>query len=118
MSTGFDGLPAFWLGFDMEEGGIVEAYEVQYSDLILLSSSSSSGGVSLSLSAAELSRLESISTSIMEALGPSGPGLLAVTGVPNTSTLRRSLLPLARKLALLNPQDRNRILKVTQLKLR
>lgn len=109
MSTGSDAEP----GFDMEKCRIVDAYEVHYSDLILLSSSSD--GVSLSLSAAELSRLNSISISIMEALGAFGPGLIAVTGVPDASTLRRSLLPLARQLALLNPQDRNRILKVTKL---
>nr|GEY41257.1 2-oxoglutarate (2OG) and Fe(II)-dependent oxygenase superfamily protein [Tanacetum cinerariifolium] len=48
---------------------------------------------------------------IMKNLGPSGPGLLAVTGVPIASDLRETLLPLARKLALLNNDDRKRVLK-------
>ncbi|MCI55687.1 2-oxoglutarate and Fe(II)-dependent oxygenase superfamily protein, partial [Trifolium medium] len=47
----------------------------------------------------------------MEALGANGPGLLAVTGIPNVSNLRSYLLPLARKLSLLDRQTRNRILK-------
>nr|GEW10186.1 2-oxoglutarate (2OG) and Fe(II)-dependent oxygenase superfamily protein [Tanacetum cinerariifolium] len=52
---------------------------------------------------------------IMKNLGPSGPGLLAVTGVPIASDLRGTLLPLARKLALLNNDDRKRVLKVMWL---
>ncbi|KAH9785743.1 Fe2OG dioxygenase domain-containing protein [Citrus sinensis] len=47
----------------------------------------------------------------MENLGPGGPGLLSITSVPNASIHRRNLLPLARKLALLNPDDRKRLLK-------
>ncbi|GLU07589.1 hypothetical protein SLE2022_245430 [Rubroshorea leprosula] len=80
----------------MEEDEVLELFEIQYSDLKLLSSPPS------------CSHLEKM---IIENLGPTGPGLLAVTGVPNASLLRQKLLPLARKLALLSPDDRKRILK-------
>lgn len=76
---------------EMEECEVMDLYELHYSEL-----SSPSTKVD----------------SIMEALGADGPGLLAVTGVPNASKLRSYLLPIARKLALLDRQTRNRILKV------
>ena len=88
----------------------LEIYELRYLDLFLLSTHCHS-----SSSLQDNERIESITKSIFEALGPSGPGLLAITGVPNSSVLRRTLLPLARKLALLNPDDRKRILKVSLL---
>ncbi|KMT10226.1 hypothetical protein BVRB_5g119870 isoform A [Beta vulgaris subsp. vulgaris] len=47
----------------------------------------------------------------MEALGPTGPGLLTITGVPKVSELCNSLLPLARDLSLLHHHHRKRILK-------
>ncbi|KAG5250564.1 2-oxoglutarate (2OG) and Fe(II)-dependent oxygenase superfamily [Salix suchowensis] len=47
----------------------------------------------------------------METLGPTGPGLLSITGVPKASILRQRLLPLARKLALLDHDRRKHILK-------
>ncbi|CAA6653710.1 unnamed protein product [Spirodela intermedia] len=59
----------------------------------------------------ETERLESVSGGVMAALGPSGPGLLCVTGVPAVPALRRALLPLAQKLALLDGAERARILK-------
>ncbi|KAK6164641.1 hypothetical protein DH2020_001505 [Rehmannia glutinosa] len=40
-----------------------------------------------------------------------GPGLLSINGVPKARPLPQTLLPLARKLALLNNGDRKRILK-------
>lgn len=83
----------------MDGDEILDLYEIQYSDLKLLSSPSLHPSSSHQLN------------SIMENLGPGGPGLLAVTGVPKASLLRRKLLPLARKLALLNPDDRKHILK-------
>ncbi|KAJ4954955.1 hypothetical protein NE237_011738 [Protea cynaroides] len=83
---------------------ILEPFHLHFSDLMRLSSSSSS-------SLTEFERLDSISRTIMETLGPNGPGLLAVTGVPKASQFRLSLLPLARKLALLSNDDRRRILK-------
>ncbi|KAI7984661.1 hypothetical protein LOK49_LG15G00515 [Camellia lanceoleosa] len=91
-----------------EEAGILEAYELQFSDLMLLSSNKDSRP---SFSSEEIERLESIASSVMENLGPTGPGLLTITGVPNASHLRRTLLPLARRLALLNSDHRKRLLK-------
>ncbi|KAF3956392.1 hypothetical protein ACB098_10G073500 [Castanea mollissima] len=74
-----------------------ELYELHYSDLMLVSE--------------QLSQSRQIGE-IMKALGPTGPGLLSITGVPNpTTSLRRHLLPLARNLALLSPDHRLRILK-------
>ena len=75
-----------------------ELYELHYSDLMLVSE--------------QLSQSRQIGE-IMKALGPTGPGLLSITGVPNsTASLRRHLLSLARSLALLSPDHRLRILKV------
>lgn len=85
----------------MEEAEILELYEVDYSDLVVLSCSTSTND-----------KMDSMVRSIMESVGPRGPGLLAITGVPNASKLRSQLLPLARHLALLQPQTRTRILKV------
>nr|GLL33163.1 uncharacterized protein LOC109182845 [Ipomoea trifida] len=87
------------------EGETMELDELRYSDLILLSSDKAVE------STEDIQRLESITRMVMEALGPNGPGLLAITGVPTTSSLRRSLLPLSRKLALLNNEDRKKLLK-------
>lgn len=78
---------------EMEEAETIDLYELQYSDLSSPSTSS-------------------IVDSIMEALGPTGPGLLAVTNVPNASNLRSHLLPLARNLALLDRESRKLVLKV------
>lgn len=100
-----------------EEMEILEPYGLLYSDLISLSSidnileSSSSSSSSSPSNNGEIERLEAISRAIMEALGPTGPGLLAVTDVPNAAHLRRTLLPLARDLAILSNDDRKRILK-------
>ncbi|CAI0448805.1 unnamed protein product [Linum tenue] len=47
----------------------------------------------------------------METLGLTGTGLLSITAVRRASLLRRSLLPLARNLALLDNDKRTRILK-------
>jgi hypothetical protein len=77
----------------MEECDVIDLFELHYSEL------------SPSLSSTK-------EDSIMEALGANGPGLLAVTGIPNISNFRSYLLPLARKLSLLDRQTRNRILKV------
>ncbi|XP_022640613.1 uncharacterized protein LOC106771053 isoform X2 [Vigna radiata var. radiata] len=77
---------------EMEEEETIDLHELEYSDLCSPSSSSTVD-------------------SIMEALGPSGPGLLAVTGVPNASDLRSHLLPLARSLALLPRETRKLFLK-------
>lgn len=97
----------------MEQVQVLELYEVRYSDLMLLSSSSTSNhSDSLSSPEEELARLQTIRTSIIETLGPKGPGLLSIVGVPNALLLRHNLLPLARKLALLDHDCRKRLLKV------
>lgn len=87
---------------------VVELYELHYSDLLQLSSEKSLSDEFIE----ETQRLKSATRSVMKNLGPEGPGLLAITGVPEASNLRRTLLPLARKLALLNNEDRKRLLKV------
>lgn len=95
----------------MEENPkILQIYELQYSDLLIFSTPSHS-----SSPLQENDPAESTTQSILEALGPNGPGLLAITGVPHSSLLRRALLPLARNLAFLNPDRRKRILQVSFL---
>lgn len=94
-----------------EEEEIIKPYELNLSDLILLSSDKPLS--SFSLASEEIERLQSITSTIMENLGPRGPGLIVITGVSNASTLRRTLLPLARKLSLLNFEDRKLVLKVS-----
>ncbi|KAJ4793497.1 2-oxoglutarate (2OG) and Fe(II)-dependent oxygenase superfamily protein [Rhynchospora pubera] len=89
------------------EPEVMELYDLPFSDLLRLSSNSALP----SPTNGDQSRLECISASIMEALGPSGPGLLSISGVPFASSLRRSLLPLALHLSLLNPKDRASLLK-------
>ncbi|KNA05532.1 hypothetical protein SOVF_189540 [Spinacia oleracea] len=86
---------------------VMEPYELHYTDLLSLSSSSSSS----SSSSIDTERLESITRAVMEALGPTGSGLITITGVPNVAELRNSLLLRARDLSLLNHHHRNRILK-------
>ncbi|KAF5810646.1 putative isopenicillin N synthase [Helianthus annuus] len=90
-----------------EEGETLELYNLHYSDLMTLSSSLDQFPTSYENN----EYLESVMTTIMKNLGPSGPGLLAITGVPNASDLRPTLLPMAWKLALLNNDDRKRVLK-------
>ncbi|KAI3773064.1 hypothetical protein L6452_04262 [Arctium lappa] len=91
----------------MEEDETLELYDLHYSDLMALSSSDHK----LPLTSENMEYLESVKIAIMKNLGPSGPGLLAITGVPNASILRRTLLPMARKLALLDNEDRKLVLK-------
>ncbi|XP_050363694.1 uncharacterized protein LOC126782480 [Argentina anserina] len=82
---------------------VLPLYELSYSDLLLVSSND--------VSPEEFGRVESTRKAIMDALGPIGPGLLSITEVPNAAALRRNLLPLARKLALMEPNHRKLILK-------
>ncbi|CAM8942859.1 unnamed protein product [Rhodiola kirilowii] len=97
-----------------EEPEILTLFEVQYADLMLLASDSTLDSSS-DISSAERQRLDSISSTIMKTLGPTGQGLLSITGVPNSSILRSKMLPLARNLALINHDDRKRILKEHRL---
>ncbi|PWA49844.1 2-oxoglutarate (2OG) and Fe(II)-dependent oxygenase superfamily protein [Artemisia annua] len=87
-----------------EENETIELYNLNYSDLIALSSSAPQASKNTEY-------LQSVMNTIIKNLGPSGPGLLAVTGFPDASDLRRTLLPMARKLALLNNDDRKCVLK-------
>ncbi|KAF6981935.1 hypothetical protein CFC21_000381 [Triticum aestivum] len=48
---------------------------------------------------------------VWAALGPGGTGLLAVSGVPRAANLRRRLLPLARRLAIMDHPSRAHLLK-------
>ncbi|KAH9327241.1 hypothetical protein KI387_007419 [Taxus chinensis] len=59
-----------------------------------------------------ISENKEITGKVMGALGPNGPGLLAITGVPNVQLLRNTLLPFARKIALMDDTQRRHILKV------
>ncbi|KAK1357077.1 hypothetical protein POM88_050333 [Heracleum sosnowskyi] len=93
---------------DAEAETLLHPYELQFSDLLLLSSDEP---LSSSSDAEEIQRLELITSCIMENLGPNGPGLVAITGVPGRSSLRSSLLRFAPKLALLDFRDLNRLLK-------
>lgn len=92
-------------GEDKVESEILEPFELSLSDLLLFSRFHSS-------SPRDRNRCQWISRNVMDALGPTGPGLLCITGVLCSALLRRKLLPMARKLALLDPDKRNRILKV------
>ncbi|PKA48803.1 hypothetical protein AXF42_Ash020977 [Apostasia shenzhenica] len=93
----------------MGDGGeVFVPLEVRYSDLVVLSSPSAAA----SLSRKDLERIEAISDAVMKALGPSGPGLLSIAGVPKAPALRSALLPLARKLALLGNKERAQVLKI------
>ncbi|XP_078436291.1 2-oxoglutarate (2OG) and Fe(II)-dependent oxygenase superfamily protein [Wolffia australiana] len=84
---------------------ILEPFELNFSDLLRFSSSPLSDSSSPDC-------LDSVYDGVMEALGPLGPGLLCVAGVPlDFNLLRQKILPLARKLALLSSGDRDRILK-------
>ncbi|KAL3517608.1 hypothetical protein ACH5RR_020197 [Cinchona calisaya] len=92
----------------MEEAAQVwELFQLDYSDLMFLSSTKDASSSSFQ----QIQRLQSITQSVMENLGPAGPGLIAIKSVPGASILRRRLLPLARKLALLSNDDRKRIIK-------
>ncbi|XP_010512741.1 PREDICTED: uncharacterized protein LOC104788668 isoform X1 [Camelina sativa] len=87
----------------MAETEILEPYQVSFLDLVRL--------LSRFQSPRDRKRFQCISRKVMSALGPTGPGLLCITGVLGSALLRRQLLPMARKLALLNPDKRVRILK-------
>lgn len=97
------------------EALVMEPFELSYSDLLILSSTDRIVNASSPSLEEEIIWRDSLRRSIMEALGPEGPGLLTVSGVPGASFLRRRLLLLARELALLDPERRKRILKVSSL---
>lgn len=66
-------------------------------------------------SAKEVQKGQEVLSTLMAALGPDGPGLVAVTGVPHYERLREELLPRARDLALMPRPDQIAVLKVLSL---
>ncbi|CAN1232962.1 hypothetical protein LINPERPRIM_LOCUS3753 [Linum perenne] len=100
----------------MEEPEVLELYELHYSDLMLLYSESTANpnlpnDHVPTPSPDDRRRLEVVRRSVVETLGPNGPGLLSIIGVPKSHLLRSRLLPLAQKLALLDNEHRKLILK-------
>ncbi|TVU30743.1 hypothetical protein EJB05_22380, partial [Eragrostis curvula] len=75
--------------------------EVPFSDLILL----------LSPEAPDDDRLRRVLAIVSTELGRGGSGLLAIADVPSAGALRRRLLPLARRLALMDHTTRTQLLK-------
>jgi hypothetical protein len=76
--------------------------EVPFSDVILL----------LSRKAPDDDRLRRVLSTVGTELGRGGSGLLAIADVPRAGALRRRLLPLARRLALMDHPTRTKVLKV------
>ncbi|KAM0877102.1 hypothetical protein ACQ4PT_035747 [Festuca glaucescens] len=82
--------------------------EIPFSDLLLLLSPEAAA--TAGNSDVDGRRRHLLST-VWAALGRGGTGLLAVAGVPRAVDLRRRLLPLARRLALMNHASRTHLLK-------
>ncbi|KAL6870746.1 hypothetical protein ACP4OV_014594 [Aristida adscensionis] len=78
--------------------------EIPFSDLALLLSPEEAA-------ATDGDRLRRVLATVGAELGRGGPGLLAVAGVPRAGALRRRLLPLARRLALMDHPTRALLLK-------
>uniref|UniRef100_A0A0A9GM59 Isopenicillin N synthase-like Fe(2+) 2OG dioxygenase domain-containing protein n=1 Tax=Arundo donax TaxID=35708 RepID=A0A0A9GM59_ARUDO len=76
--------------------------EISFSDLTLLLSLETSD---------DDDRRRRVLATVGTELGRGGSGLLAVAGVPRTGILRRRLLPLARRLALMDHPTRAQLLK-------
>jgi hypothetical protein len=76
--------------------------EVPFSDLILL----------LSRKAPDDDHLRRALSTVGTEIGHGGSGLLAIADVPRVGTLRRRLLPLARRLALVDHPTCTNVLKV------
>ena len=85
--------------------------EIPFSDLILILSPEPS--VAAGDDADDDGRRRRLLATVWAALGRGGTGLLAISGVPRAAALRRRLLPLARRLALMDHPSRARLLKVT-----
>ncbi|XP_047093181.1 uncharacterized protein LOC124705521 [Lolium rigidum] len=80
--------------------------EIAFSDLFLLSPEASA-----TADADDDGRRRRLLATVWAALGRGGTGLLAVAGVPRAAALRRRLLPLARRLALMEHASRANLLK-------
>lgn len=79
--------------------------ELPFSDLLLL----------ISPDLPDDGRRGRLLTTVATSLGRGGSGLLAITNVPLAAALRRRLLPLARRLAVMDHPSRSQLLKVTAL---
>jgi hypothetical protein len=86
--------------------------EIPFSDLLLLLLSPEEAAATALNSDLDGRRRRLLAT-VWAALGRGGTGLLAVAGVPRAAALRRRLLPLARRLALMDHPSRAHLLKVT-----
>ncbi|KAF6987373.1 hypothetical protein CFC21_005027 [Triticum aestivum] len=84
----------------------LDIHEIPFADLLLLLLSPEAAAAG----DADGRRRRLLAT-VWAALGPGGAGLLAVSGVPRAAALRRRLLPLARRLALMDNPSRARLLK-------
>ncbi|KAM3399753.1 hypothetical protein ACQJBY_004907 [Aegilops geniculata] len=80
--------------------------EIPFADLLLLLLSPEAAAAS-----DDDGRRRRLLATVWAALGPGGAGLLAVSGVPRAVALRRRLLPLARRLALMDHPSRAHLLK-------
>ena len=77
--------------------------ELPFSDLVVLLSPETP---------ADDGRFRRVVDAVVTELGRGGSGLLAIAGVPRVGALRRRLLPLARRLALMDHPIRSQLLKV------
>uniref|UniRef100_A0ACD5TYJ1 Uncharacterized protein n=3 Tax=Avena sativa TaxID=4498 RepID=A0ACD5TYJ1_AVESA len=82
--------------------------EIPFSDLLLLLSPEAAA---VTAGAYDDGRRRRLLATVWAALGRGGTGLLAVAGVPRAAALRRRILPLARRLALMDHPSRAHILK-------
>ncbi|CAL5039849.1 unnamed protein product [Urochloa decumbens] len=83
---------------------VLDIAELSFSDLALLQSPETP---------ADDSRRRRVLDTVATELGRGGSGLLAIAEVPRVGALRRRLLPLSRRLALMDYPTRSQILKVT-----
>jgi hypothetical protein len=84
--------------------------EIPFSDLLLLLSPEAAA---TGVDADDDGRRCRLLATVWAALGRGGTGLLAIAGVPRAAALRRGILPLARRLALMDHPSRAHLLKVT-----
>ncbi|CAN6239979.1 unnamed protein product [Urochloa humidicola] len=81
---------------------VLDIAELSFSDLVLLQSPETP---------ADDSRRRRVLDTVATELGRGGSGLLAIAEVPRVGALRRRLLPLSRRLALMDHPTRSQILK-------
>lgn len=82
---------------------VLDIAELSFSDLVALLSPET---------LADDGRCRRVVDTVATELGRGGSGLLAIDGVPRVGALRRRLLPLARRVALMDHLTRSQLLKV------